>query len=209
MNKNFIKLCLIITYLISFLPLRFFFRIKSNSDNLKIEPDKKYILIANHPTRIDAFLVLVSMSFRDYFRLMPMRFLVAEEYLDKWYKKAILFPLGDVSTKQDSGLKILDVLKSFLEDNQSIFIHPAGFLEKKDVYLKPKIGAVYLEREVKSAEILPVKIEIIGKLNLSSIIRRRTKATITFKKPFRHTKFNKDLQPLAGDLMDKINGTEI
>lgn len=204
MKKYLISLSLIIMYLISSLPLRFIFRIKTNSSKIVLEKSEKYIIVANHPTRIDAFLVLSSMPFRKYLNLLPIRFPIADKYINTWYKKMILLPLGDVPLSKGANKEILPRLIEMLNDGQTIFIHPTGSLEKKGRKSTPKVGAAYIEREVNNSKLIPVNIKISGRINIINLIKRKVRVNIRFKRPFRHKLFPDDLQPLANDVMRRI-----
>lgn len=204
MKKHLISTSLIITYLLTSLPLRFIFRIKTNASRISLERNNKYIIAANHPIRIDAFLILSSMPLKEYIKLLPIRFPIADKYINTWYKKMLLLPLGDVPVNKGKNDKILPRLIEMLKDGQTIFIHPTGSLEKKGRKLTPKVGTVYIEKEVNDSKIIPVNIRIRGKINLINLIKRKIIISINFKKPFRHKDFPKDLQPLADNVMRRI-----
>ena len=111
---------------------------------------------------------------------------------------------GCISNIEKKGKKPLILLKERINKNETIFLFPGGELEKEGKSIPPKIGAIYLEREVKNSLILPIKIEFFNKINILNLLKRKVKVKIKIKKEFRHKKFKKDLQPLANELYNKI-----
>jgi 1-acyl-sn-glycerol-3-phosphate acyltransferase len=92
-----------------------------------------------------------------------------------------------------------DVLKTsekFLKNKNSLCIFIEGKINNYE-QIKPKVGALCIEREIKDSYIVPVKIKY-------SNHKLRKDADITFKQKFRHHLFPSDLQPLADKLLDKI-----
>lgn len=208
MKNWLIKFVLILVYFITTIPLRLIFKIKSNHKNFHIDASKLYILASNHPSKLDPFLVLCSLPFKKYIKLLPIHFLTTDDYMRKWYKKVFLLPLGCVSTEEINGIKPLIKLKISLENKETVYIFPRGALEKNKKIGPPRVGVVYMEREVKESLIAPINISIKNNISLYDILRRRIKVFIEFKKPFRHHKFKKDLQPLADDVMKRIYKNE-
>lgn len=204
MKRTLRNLAFFLTHFIFAVSIRFIFKIESNGNSLAIFKEKKYIIAANHPSKLDPFLLLAGLPLKTFMKFLPFAFLTTEDYLKKWNYKPFLLMWGCISNKEKNRVKPLQKLKTRLENNETIFIFPRGELEKKGNLSSPRVGAVYLEREVKDSLILPVKITISNKITLVNLIKRKVKVKIEFKKIFRHEKFEKDLQPLADDLMNKI-----
>lgn len=202
MKTLFIEICQILIHLTTSIPQRFLFKIKVNKKlNLK---KGKYIIAANHPSKLDPFMLLAAIPFRTYLRLVPIRFITAEKYMDTWYKKIYMLPPGCVTT-EPKNRKCLDVLKECLNNRETIFVFPRGQLERRGKS-PAKVGVVYLEREVKDAKIIPVKISVSRPITVTDVLRRRVKVNFDFKDVFRHEKFGKDLQVLADDVMRRVEG---
>ena len=193
-----------LTHVIFTIPFRLIFQIESNGKSVNISKTKSYIIAANHPSKLDPFIILAGLPLKTFLKLSPFAFLTAEDYLKKWHYKPFLLMWSCVSNKEKDKLKPLQRLKSQLENKETVFIFPRGELEKRGNPSLPKVGAVYLEREVKDSYILPVKVEFTNKLTFLNVIKRKVKTKITFKKEFRHRKFKKDLQPLANEVIDNI-----
>ncbi len=203
MKNWLIKGVLIATYLLIAIPLRIIFRIKRKGE-LEIKRSGKYILAANHPSKIDPFLILASLPFRIYLKIIPIRFVTAQNYLNKWYNKFFLIPLGCISNRPKRNKKPLEILEKRLRSGETIFIFPGGELEKRGLKSEPKVGVVYLERNVKGSKIIPVKIYISDSFSLTNMIKRKIKIEVTFKEVFRHKEFKEDLQIMANDVIRRI-----
>ena len=200
MKNWLIRGVLIATYILIVIPIRIVFKIKRRGE-LEIKNSGRYIIAANHNSKLDPFLILASLPFRTYLKLIPIRFVTTQNYLNKWYHKFFLIPLGCISNKPKKHKKPLEILEKRLRAGETIFIFPRGELEKKGLKSKPKVGVVYLERYVKGSKIIPVKIYISDSLSLINVIKRQVKVEVTFKDIFRHKKFKNDLQIMANEVM--------
>jgi len=202
--KNYpIKGVLVATYFLIAIPLRIIFRIKREGEP-KIDSNGKYIIASNHPSKLDPFIILASLPFKTFFKLIPTRFVTTQNYLTKWYHKMFLLPLGCISNKPKNGKKALEILEERINEGETIFIFPRGELEKKGIKSEPKVGAVYIEKNVKDSKIIPVNIYLSGKLNFKNLLKRKVRIEIKFKEVFRHKEFKDDLQINANDLIKRI-----
>ena len=196
---------LIVTHILLAIPLRFIFKIKSEFKYNGLSDNKKYILVANHPSKLDPFLILAAFPLKEFIKLTPYVFVTSEKYLKKWYYKYLLKIWGCVSNIEKNDKKPLHLLKDRLRNNETIFLFPGGELEKEGKPNSPRVGAIYLEREVKDSMLLPVIIKISKKINLKNLLRGNIQTKIHVQKQFRHKEFKKDLQPLADKLYNKIS----
>jgi len=145
--KNYpMKILLIAVHLLIAMPLRVIFKIKRKG-GLKITPNGKYIITANHSSKLDPFLILASIPFRTYLKLIPTRFVTTQSYLTKWYHRVFLLSLGCVSNKSINKRKPLEVLEERIRNGETIFIFPKGELEKKGIKAKAKVGVIYIEKK--------------------------------------------------------------
>jgi len=203
MKNYIIKGVLIVVYFLIALPLRIIFKIKKTGE-LYLDSKSKYIIASNHPSKLDPFLILASISFREYFRLIPTRFVTSEDYLKKWNYKIFLIPLGCISNKPKNGKRPLEIMEERIKKGETIFIFPRGELEKRGIKSEPKVGAVYIEKNIKDCKIIPVNINFSDKLNFDNLFKRKIITNIKFKKTFRHKEFSKNFQIQANDLMNRI-----
>ncbi len=181
-----------LTYFLIGIPLKIIFQVNTNID-FKLEKNKTHIIIANHPKKIDPFLISYSIPLKNFIKLIPLRFITAEKYMKNILLKPFLLLYGCISTKQNDGKSVLEKSKLLLNKGETIFIFPSGKLEQENKKYKVKVGANYLNREVKNSLIFPV-----------NIAYNNPHVNIGFKKPFRHSSFPEDLQPLADETYDII-----
>ena len=181
-----------LTYFVIGIPLRIIFRVKPII-NYKLQKNKFYIIAANHPKKIDPFLISYSIPLKDFVKLIPLRFITAEQYMNKKLIRPILLLYGCISTKQKDGKSVLEKSKELLNKGETIFIFPSGKLEQRNIKYKAKVGVNYLEREVANSLILPVKISYDN-----------SRTNIEFKETYRHSTFPENLQTLADETYDKI-----
>lgn len=203
MKNYLIKGVLIVTYFLIAIPLRIIFKIKREGEP-KIDSNGKYIIASNHPSKLDPFLILASLPFKTFLKLIPTRFVTTQSYLTKWHHKMFLLPLGCISNKPKNNKKSLEILEERINEGETIFIFPRGELEKKGIKSKPKVGAVYIEKNVKDSKIIPVNIYISDKLNFKNLLKRKVRIEIKFREVFRHKEFKDDLQINANDLIKRI-----
>lgn len=186
------------------LPLRWWLRIRRLGWCGPKEMNRSYVLASNHPSRFDPFVVTYSFKIGTALSVFPIRFVTAEKYLEKWLWKVLLIPLGSVSIRPRSGKKVTSILSTMLDVGQTVYIVPGGGLEKQGHIVDPKVGVVYLERRVQKAMIIPVKVMWSGDLHWKSVLFRRISVDVYFGNPFRHESFEKDLVPLARDVLKRI-----
>lgn len=186
----------LLTYFFVGIPLRLIFRVKRRV-NYKFEKDKNYILAANHPGRIDPFLISYSFPFMDFLKLIPFRFVTADKYLKNPFLKPFLLLWGCFSTREHKQ-SVLSRAKKLLQKGETIFIFPGGEIEGEKKENMPKVGMVYLEREVINSKIIPVHINGTKNINL------KNKVIINYKKQVRHKEFPEDLHPLANEVYTTI-----
>lgn len=186
------------TYFFVGLPIRLIYRIRRKVD-LKVKKGEVYIFAANHPSRVDPFLACYALPFKDFVKLIPFRLITADKYLKIPIVGQLLLLYGCISTKKVNGKSVLDKSKELMKKGETIFIFPNGKLERGDILEPPKVGFVYLEREINNSCIIPVKIDIKKSGMLPCTY-------IHYKQQVRHKTFPKDLQPLANDIMNKIRG---
>ncbi len=185
-------------------PFRMLFKIEKRG---KLEWDCKGTLIfaSNHPSRIDAFLALLSLTPEEFHSLRTIYFVTQDIYFYKPFLLPFLWMSGCVSTRPRRG-KVLPPLAEELREGAMVYIFPEGPKEFRDGHAR--VGVVWLERAVPDVHIVPVKMSLKNK-TLRGVLSRKVSCVVTFRRPFRHRRFPKDLQPLADDVMRKITGAEV
>ena len=190
----------LITYFLIGIPLRIIFKVKCNYQ-FKYEKGKKYIIAANHPAKTDPFLISYSVPFTDFIKLIPFRFITAEEYMIKPLFRPFLLLYGCITTKKISKGTVLERSIKLLNKGETIFIFPSGKLERQHKKYDPKIGVAHLEKHVHNAKIIPVKIEYKNKPT--------SRVKIEFKKSAQIKNNSQDLQKSANEIYNQILAPEM
>src|SRR3989344_6759472 len=90
---------------------------------------KGVILVANHQSRMDFFLIHTGIPFHRYIRMLPIYQLTADTYMNRWWKRIFLTFVGCIPINVDSKFKstvgLLDLLDK-VEKGKSILIFPEG-----------------------------------------------------------------------------------
>jgi 1-acyl-sn-glycerol-3-phosphate acyltransferase len=186
-----VKYCQILVYPIVYVPFRVLYK-KRLLLKFNLSSDEKYIFTANHPSRIDPFLMFYLMPFKELIKILPLRFMTAKIYMNNLIKYLLMSMMGCYKIEDD----VITKSKNLLENNNNLCIFIQGRMDA-GFKSKPKVGAICIERDIKNSFIVPVNITYSHR-NL------RKTATIIFKKKFRHVKFPKNLQPLANKLLENI-----
>lgn len=191
------NLIIIAWQLMTYFPVKIILRVIFNIEvktEYNLNKKSTYILAINHLKMTDAFLIASFIPFRDFIKLVPLRFITTKKYMNQFYLWPFLSLFGCISTKKIKGKSAIHKAEKLLEKKETILIFPTGkIIKKENQENKPHVGFIYLEREVKNSKIIPIKI---------SYSKNKTK--IEFKKEIKHPEFPKDLQSLANETYKKI-----
>ena len=196
MKNPIIFLNQMIVWLVMFL-FKIIYEMEIIDKGISIEKNRKYIIVSNHASKIDPFIITRFIPKKNKFLLLPYRYLTTDSYMRKKYFN---FILGFLCSFPDKNA--LKLAQKFINRKETVFMFPEGKLNRKnklDNSIKLGIGAIYLERENPDLYLLPVRIEYFGK----------RKIRIIYKKPFRHKQFPKDLSPLIKDTMERVYSTNL
>lgn len=146
-------------YIFTQLITRFVFQIyflfykKNKKIKLKnLEINEKYIFIANHISKLDPFLICSNIKLKNIFKLIPFRFMVSKEYMDKyWIFAEILWCYSAHFIDKNWNKKHnLDIAQQFLERGETLFIFPEWWIKKQKFW----VGAFYLNKKVDKSKLL-------------------------------------------------------
>jgi len=194
------KIFSILSQYFTWLAFRIYFLIsfsKIDYSGFKLKHGRKYILVANHITRWDALLVPTALPISYFSKLIPFSCIAEKKYMK-------LFPINfflkysyncfsnDITGNK--GRKPLEVAKLYLKKYTLVIFPEKRINSKMNKNLSLGIGVIILERDNLNCYLVPVKLEKI------SFFRFK----ITFKEPFRHSKFTNDLYPLIKDTMGRV-----
>lgn len=195
-----IKSVLTFTYIsISrFLRLHYNAEIKIPKELLNIERGR-YIIVANHKSAIDPYLILATLPFNVYRTFLPIRFFTANVFLEQWWQRCFLLPFGSFRAYSTEGK--LSGVKGALQlsdREQTLFIFPEGKRVKHNTKVEIKVGVGYLAQR-RDFTIIPVF------LNYDRSSRAR-KTQVNWGKPFKVNGAikGKDLNVLSKHIFSKV-----
>ena len=172
----------ILIYLILTLPIRFFLKVKGEHDLKFLETINKkegLILISNHTSRSDPFVILSSLPFSVFYKLVPIHFMTTLSYLNTWLQRLFLTPLGCFPHKTDDpSYSSINKSIEFLKKGERVFIFPEGKRVKALENSETKRGVGILASQG-SYSILPIRINGIEHLTLKRILRRQVNTTVS------------------------------
>lgn len=173
-----------ITYAILYIPINFFFRVRTIRKLQLEELRRGLVLTANHQSRMDLVLIFAAIPPKYYIRLLPMYGLVAEKYMNTWWKKLALTLLGCYPLRageKETAKALLFVLDK-VDKGKTILLFPEGRILGEGEYARanPGIGYLALRRQVK---ILPIHLSGFRNVELGSAISRRYSARVAIGKP--------------------------
>jgi 1-acyl-sn-glycerol-3-phosphate acyltransferase len=129
-------------------------RSKVQKSDESYDKEISYILASNHISYIDPFLVTPAAGLKA-FRNVPYRFMAYNGYLDKWYLKWFMLPLGCFpSHPHRKFLHGISAGHSVLDSYQTVVMFPQG-KRTLDKTIPAKFGVQRLSQS-KNVRILPV-----------------------------------------------------
>ncbi len=195
-----IRIVLAFTYIsISrFLRWHYNAEIKVPKELLNIKKSR-YIIVANHKSAIDPYLILATLPFNVYKTFLPIRFFTANVFLKHWWQRCFLLPFGSFRAYSTEGK--LSGVKGALQlsdREQTLFIFPEGKRVKRDAKAEIKVGIGYLAQR-RDFTIIPAF------LNYNKGSRMR-KTQVYWGKPFkiRSTMKLKDLNVLSKHIFSRV-----
>lgn len=161
---------------------RFFFRVKSKHSSETFENIRKgrsLIMIANHASRLDPFVILSSFTFRTFYKLLPIRFMIASNYMNTPLQKLFLIPLGCFPHKtSDESYSSIEKSIEFLERGERVFIFPEGKRVKARENTEPKRGIGVIAQRTNYPTI-PIHLSGAEYLNLADILTRQVNTVVS------------------------------
>lgn len=159
----------------------------------------RYIIVANHKSAIDPYLILATLPFNIYRAFLPIRFFTANVFLKNWWQRCFLLPFGSFRAYSTEGK--LSGVKGALQlsdRKQSLFIFPEGKRVQHDIKAEIKIGVGYLAQR-RDFTIVPAF------LNYNKSSRAR-KTQVYWGKPFKVSSAMKlkDLSVLSKHIFSRV-----
>lgn len=164
------------------------------------------ILAGNHPTRLDPFIVTVSLPLKAFRELAPIYFPTSPGYYRSLFP--ILAPLGAYPLKR-RALSIEEHIQTsvdILKRGNSIYISPEGSLTRNKK-IKAKAGIVYIAKATR-AKVLPIYLDKFTLLALALSAFRIKPLKVVIGTPRSLNTQGEDKyshRQIAADLLDTIH----
>ena len=108
------------------LPLVFFI-FGYRSINSKSNHMSSSVIISNHISKVDPFAIMYSLSWRNFLRIFPVRFVAANKYISKPIQGRIIMTLGAFPAfRHDRFSYGIQAARGYLSRGDSIMIFPEG-----------------------------------------------------------------------------------
>lgn len=170
--------------------------------NLKVSREKEFsperpcIVVANHQSHLDAFLIFSALPYGIFKKIRPAAFMTKNKYTDHWWKRLFTSPLGMFPAHENGKYPAgLEMARTLMQRGYSLVMFPEGKIGS-DREHTPKKGTAVLAFETQK-DIYPVRINWNKK-------GFRREALIVYGEPFRITTDNYDLG--SREIMDQIYG---
>lgn len=173
----------VFVWLILHLPLTFLLRSKITGLNLL--PHKPFIIAANHPSKLDPFLLclLPLVALR---KIAPIYFLTAKYYYDKPYLKPLLNRLGSYPQVENAWTWeefLIGSIKKLGRGNV-VVVFPEGEVTKDERMSKPKPGVLFMSKHA-SVPIVPLHIHASSSFTITNFLLRKQHISLTFGRPIK------------------------
>lgn len=121
-----------------------------------IEKDSNYLIISNHVSHWDAFLIVAQFSFKEINHIIPLRTITANRFLYWNPAGPILRLLGCYPSRPKKGrLHGLKASIQYANDGSSLLFFPQGGIQGKRGRDKPHTGAAVIANQT-GIKVLPV-----------------------------------------------------
>lgn len=159
--KVIISIAQLLAYFAFYLPVRLLYQPQRLvAPSLRALPHGRYIIAANHQCWMDPFLVLSLMPLRTFFKLLPIRFITADQYMNTWWKYYPMTILGcfPVTPERNARKAAIEYACDLIRDGQTLFIFPEGKRLEKGEHTNAKRGVSVIAQRAQ-AHILPIQID--------------------------------------------------
>lgn len=130
-------------YVLAVWYFRYFFRVnkKMSQDIKKIK--KGCLIISNHQSMLDPFIILSNMPFRSFLKILPVRFPISHKQYRR-VKPVVL--IGGYSIGRDKREKMLKLFRTrkYLEKGRTIMLFPEGKISRQGSLLEFQQGITFL-----------------------------------------------------------------
>lgn len=173
--------------------------------NFGLIKSKQYIVIANHRSYFDGFLLDAAVPF-SHFLTTSFRFMVKPKYMEMYPFLWLLggYPIYRTGNAEQS----LELTEKLLKQGKHLLIFPEGTFDKdKDQPMPARRGIGYLARKY-NLPIVPMAIIGAHGISLKNYFYRKNKVSIKIGKPFYYNEVGNDNDTdlkLAEKVMERVN----
>lgn len=158
MNKTLLIITQFGYYCLAKIIVNILFRQKTEVNLDNFNNTHKYIVAANHQSRLDPLVICSNIPLKVFFKLAPFRFITADYYMNIWWLKHFLLSTGCFPAKLDSKNRTgLERSINLINEGNSLFIFPEGIRAVPGA-VEPKRGISAIAQET-DAYIIPVLIK--------------------------------------------------
>lgn len=168
----------ILSYFVFYVPRRIFYNVQITHPENFWELKNGSLLVANHQSRMDPFLVLSCIPFGLFLRILPIKFPVLHKYMVNPYLSGSLKILGCYDIGKNSRENMVGFLytRDLLKKGKTVFLFPEGKISKNgDEISNFKMGIEFFVKEAKN--VVFARLKGFNKVNLPCF---RVKSSITF-----------------------------
>lgn len=136
-----------------FRPYMWYFVTKRWTNYAGFEKKKSKILISNHISQLDPFLLCGILPFNIFFSCLPFRFLTSNQFMDKifrWNFLRMVWGYRAYSLDSQGNNQSLQISEQFLYQHETLMIFPEWGIH----YRKFWVGAFYLKAHVPESSLL-------------------------------------------------------
>lgn len=123
------------SYFILYIPLRVFFRSRHVLPENIAVLDRGSLLIANHQSIVDPFVVMGNLPFRVFLKLLPVRFPTDHDYMKIPVIGQVLKFFGCYDVGATARLRMCALLKTcdLLRSGETVFLFPEGSIAQSEI----------------------------------------------------------------------------
>lgn len=125
----------IMLYVTTVLFIRLMIRANRRLPENKEDVSRGILLAANHRSRMDPFVVVMHLPVSMFLQILPIRFPVHHEFMQRKRFRYILFFLGCYNIGNTPREKMLGMLrtKEYLDQKRTVFLFPEGKINRENI----------------------------------------------------------------------------
>ncbi|MDO8520583.1 MAG: lysophospholipid acyltransferase family protein [bacterium] len=130
-----ITCALVLTYILTVLPLRLLYRARRSFLAEIRSLERGSLIIANHQSMVDPFVITMNLPFLAYLKLVPIYFPVTSEYMRKPIVGFLMRLLGcyDVGISKQEKMQAFFHTRKLIQQGQTVFLFPEGKISHNNI----------------------------------------------------------------------------